>query len=285
MIGRDTLAPVRVTSMLLGLLLAGCSFEHGRLPLLTDAPMPDIPDVPRDTDGDGIIDSDDNCPIVGNTDQRDHENDGRGDVCDRCPHVPNAADPDGDGDGVGDECDPRPSTAGDVRVLWEGFYDTSAISTWTLMGNWTVASGFVQQASGTGETSLALPTMFQRPYVETAFRVDSLGGASALIGMCSSISATQYYCCLMRNSGPVLNAVSSGAVSENQSTAWPGLFNAGERVMLTENESTTHECVAKQGSTNTARSTALGATAGKLQLYMRDATASYDYLFLVEIGQ
>ena len=38
-----------------------------------------------DTDGDGILDDDDNCPLVPNPDQSDVDNDGIGDECDDDP--------------------------------------------------------------------------------------------------------------------------------------------------------------------------------------------------------
>jgi hypothetical protein len=37
-----------------------------------------------DSDGDGVADSEDNCPSVPNPDQTDTDGDGRGDACDRC---------------------------------------------------------------------------------------------------------------------------------------------------------------------------------------------------------
>jgi hypothetical protein len=39
---------------------------------------------PLDSDGDGVVDRDDNCPDVSNTDQADTDADGYGDVCDSC---------------------------------------------------------------------------------------------------------------------------------------------------------------------------------------------------------
>src|SRR5688500_14983457 len=41
--------------------------------------------VPVDTDGDGIIDSTDNCPSVANSSQLDSDHDGTGDACDVTP--------------------------------------------------------------------------------------------------------------------------------------------------------------------------------------------------------
>ena len=78
-----------------------------------------------DTDGDGVLDSVDNCPNTTNADQADLDNDGVGDVCDdtdadgvldnvdNCPLVPNKDQTDVDGDGIGDACDPLIDRDGD----------------------------------------------------------------------------------------------------------------------------------------------------------------------------
>jgi len=86
---------------------------------------PPPPPVEPDTDEDGIIDIEDNCPVTPNADQADADSDGIGDVCDDCPHdFDNDIDADGvcgdedncpltanesqadfDGDGLGNECD------------------------------------------------------------------------------------------------------------------------------------------------------------------------------------
>ena len=71
-----------------------------------------------DMDGDGILDSQDNCVETPNADQKDTDGDGIGDVCDddldgdgvlntydNCPNTPNADQKDTDGDGIGDVCD------------------------------------------------------------------------------------------------------------------------------------------------------------------------------------
>jgi len=73
-----------------------------------------------DTDGDGVVDTEDNCPTVANADQADADEDGIGDVCDddfvdvdgdgvgegdNCPNDANPEQEDADEDGVGDACD------------------------------------------------------------------------------------------------------------------------------------------------------------------------------------
>jgi len=74
--------------------------------------------VAVDVDGDGVPDSQDNCPGVANPDQADCDSDGTGDACeqdsdndgvpDDCDNCPTAANPDQancDGDAYGDVCD------------------------------------------------------------------------------------------------------------------------------------------------------------------------------------
>lgn len=63
----------------------------------------------EDIDGDGWLNSQDNCPCKANPDQSDTDGDGIGDVCDNCPGKPNPNQADFDGDGVGDVCDNCPS--------------------------------------------------------------------------------------------------------------------------------------------------------------------------------
>lgn len=94
-----------------------------------------------DTDGDGIVDSSDNCPTIANADQADADHDGLGDACDtfdnrdddsdgiangadNCPTRANANQADADSDGRGDVCDgyeatisPASLAAGERKTL------------------------------------------------------------------------------------------------------------------------------------------------------------------------
>lgn len=78
----------------------------------------DIPDIPDngdngdngdvsgdDQDADGVVDSEDNCPINNNPDQEDADGDGVGDACDNCVQVANPDQEDFNDNGVGDLCD------------------------------------------------------------------------------------------------------------------------------------------------------------------------------------
>ncbi|KAK5648497.1 hypothetical protein RI129_003389 [Pyrocoelia pectoralis] len=58
-----------------------------------------------DIDGDGIINSLDNCPKDANPNQKDVDGDGIGDACDNCPFRSNRDQSDMDSDLVGDVCD------------------------------------------------------------------------------------------------------------------------------------------------------------------------------------
>ena len=75
----------------------------------------------NDTDGDGVPDTSDNCPLVANPDQQDTDHDGIGDACetsvtdtdgdgvpdsiDNCPSISNPDQKDSNGNGVGDVCE------------------------------------------------------------------------------------------------------------------------------------------------------------------------------------
>lgn len=69
-----------------------------------------------DEDGDGVPDTDDNCPSIANPDQANSDNDVYGDACDNCPDEVNDDQADSDGDGYGDVCDVCPKDADPNQV-------------------------------------------------------------------------------------------------------------------------------------------------------------------------
>lgn len=68
-----------------------------------------------DSDGDGIADKFDKCPVVPDPDQTDTDSDGVGDACDNCPLVPNQDQKDRDKDGNGQACDPNDNSSSSNR--------------------------------------------------------------------------------------------------------------------------------------------------------------------------
>jgi hypothetical protein len=63
----------------------------------------------RDNDGDGIVNSEDNCVLVANADQADGDGDELGNACDPCVDADTQTGLDVDGDGVDDGCDSCPN--------------------------------------------------------------------------------------------------------------------------------------------------------------------------------
>ena len=62
-------------------------------------------DCDEDADGDGILNTEDNCPLHVNVDQADTDRDGVGDACDNCMRIKNRYQENVDGDKFGDKCD------------------------------------------------------------------------------------------------------------------------------------------------------------------------------------
>lgn len=297
-------------------LVAGCKFSHGVLanddggidgPALDaptdatermDAPPHDAPPNVPDMDADGVADDSDNCPTVANVDQRDHDGDGVGDACDKCPHLADPADPDGDGDGVGDACDPRPSTPGDSIVLFEGFYDASSIDDWISAGggNWSVANGHVTQSVTTTSMTnrtLAAPITVPRAAVTASVTLgaygDGIGFESPHVSIVAGVGvARSYWCSLVEDNGTkrVYATVQQGAAYVYPNVSWPGTFEVGTTVRLSSALiGIENRCLVVENATTSAQAVGnIGTPSGAVLLATRSAAASYDYLFVVSIG-
>jgi hypothetical protein len=306
--------------------LVGCSFPHGEPinqgpqdasrvdapdPLVidaADAPLADMMmmadasidgPVDIDTDGDGVLDSIDNCRTTPNSNQRDHDMDGRGDVCDKCPHLPNTADPDLDNDGVGDACDPRQTLSGDSIALFEGFYDASSIATWTETGNgnWSVASGVLTQSvSTTSSTTNALiaPGTVARAAITTRVRLGMVGNGTSTadnphVSVATGVGQGQSYWCSVVDEGNNDKIYASifrpNMFPSFPSAAWPGTFAQNSELRITSallgNDNV---CTVVQGTTSATVSGNTGLTTGSVQVATRTTAASFDYVFIVSIG-
>ena len=109
-----------------------------------------------DTDGDGVADATDDCPLVADPAQTDGDGDGVGQACDSCPLVSDPAQVDSDVDGTGDLCDL------DDGLLWFGALTRSAQS-WqasraraalTFISSSTTESGTRSAAAGVTATAV-----------------------------------------------------------------------------------------------------------------------------------
>ncbi len=78
---------------------------------MVEGECPRDPGPGPDSDDDGVVNAEDNCPNDENPDQSDTDGDTIGDVCDNCPDNANRDQTDTDGDGVGDACDNCPNDA------------------------------------------------------------------------------------------------------------------------------------------------------------------------------
>jgi hypothetical protein len=299
--------------------MAGCGFDHGVFSgqqdagpsdtVAIDAALSDgnsvtqdaMPDamMTLDTDADGVVNTSDNCPTVANANQRNHDSDAKGDACDKCPHLASTADPDGDSDGVGDACDPRPTMAGDSIVFWEGFYDATSITTWTAGGNgtWAVANGVLTQSSSTGSTTthtLRPPITVARAAVTSHARAIAFGTsfsdfdtphASVTAGVDQDHS---YWCALVNNGANGDQLYATNQINGNWSTPstnWTGTWAANSEVRLTVSQvGNQSQCTGVQGATTRSVAGNLGIPNGSVQVGTRSASISFDYLFVVAIG-
>ena len=100
-----------------------------------------------DMDGDGIPNSDDNCPYLSNTPQTDSDSDGVGDDCVS----------DSDGDGAPDYADTCPFNPGINETSFKNYFTVDLYPTLnTTAPSWVVKSG---GAEVTQKTSTGMPTM------------------------------------------------------------------------------------------------------------------------------
>jgi thermitase len=91
----------------------GLSVSGGRLNAATAVAFVQAGGIPRDSDGDGVVDAADACPTVAAPGQSDgcpldRDSDGKPDAIDNCDLKANPNQADADRDGIGDVCDSTP---------------------------------------------------------------------------------------------------------------------------------------------------------------------------------
>lgn len=286
--------------------LAACTFEHG-VPVggddddgLGSGSGSGEPD--NDSDGDGLLDLTDNCPTVGNPDQRDHDDDSRGDSCDACPHLVDSG-KDLDLDGVGDACDPRPTEPGDRMAFFEGFYEAPQWKSVIGANTWLPADGALSQ-HGT-DTAYQLvrddtPNLAQ-VFVDARVRINGLANNTATrrsTGIVLSYRDPNHYifCGLAApaqgvevNAGQVTTDFFGTARFDYQLGTFPGQMS-GEWLTLqarttTMEDGDTHvECLShRSGVSGTASFAGDAEIDGDIGVRTNGADASFDYVFVVAV--
>jgi hypothetical protein len=293
--------------VLLGIALcSGCAFDHGTLgsePGDDDGSgMGSDVDTELDVDGDGVPDFMDDCPEVGDVDQRDHDDDGHGDACDVCPHLVDTGS-DTDLDGVGDACDPRPTEPGDRIAFFEGFYADVAWRSVIGANTWQATSGTLRQQNIDDAYQLVRddnPDLGQ-VFVDARVRVNAIAddpSARRSSGLVLAYRDTDHYIfCGLAATAPQGAEVNAGQVStdffgSSQYDYTPGPFPApmaGE--WLTLQARTTHtedgtriDCTSHRGeATGTASYEGDADVDGDVGIRTNGADASFDYVFVVAI--
>jgi hypothetical protein len=68
-------------------------------------------------------------------------------------------------------------------------------------------------------------------------------------------------------------------------SSWSGTFNVGDKIDLVQSLGAINSCEARQGVHDVTASASIGGpTDGQFELYTGAAGASFDYVFLVEVG-
>jgi hypothetical protein len=293
---------VRASLAVAVLALTGCPYDGRELD--PDAP-PGTPDAAAgtpdaaagtpdaipddDLDDDGVPNAADNCPSFPNPLQHDHDIDTRGDPCDLCPHIFTAVDVDGDIDGIGDECDPRAGV--DSFVAFYGFYDAGEITGWGPNTDWAVAGGVLSRTGIAGTSSFGPTASVHNPYVASHAVVNTIGASSSYsagVSVAVNPSAQHFYSCYRSRGTNMGNPY----VIDTYLGAWTGdsdysftlassLVSGTQLDLVDGIDSSGGHCVVNGW---TYDGTKHGPTDGTVVAWTDDLTASYDYLFVVSVG-
>ncbi len=274
--------------------------EPGYVPRLdaansdADTTLVDAIDAPPgDSDGDGLLDTSDNCKLIANVDQHDEDNDQIGDACDPCPHIAGTA-ADADGDGVGDACDPQPAIAKQKIKFFDPF--TSSRSEWSLgtgasrVGETLRMTGSVVAAFldvGNGETRIM-----------TGGTIMSVSGTTPhqfALGVGLNAAGTVYHYGELYDEGAGTGEVAITKANNDTytglaATPYSGVLPTGAWSMRLDQSVAAQRIVveAKLGATsygpitgNTSNSPAL-ATSTRIRLYTDHIDLRVDYLVVIE---
>ncbi len=263
--------------MLVLAVIAGC----GRLGFDARGASPDASD---DSDGDGVLALDDNCPAMPNPDQNDEDGDGLGDPCDPCP--PHADNTDTDQDGVGDACDPRPMMSGDTIAHFAGF--ATLPTDLVLDGTWALAGGKLSVTGSIDElTAATWISTSPSETVSTVVRIDAMFGNNNA----RPVGVIHEYAKATRDGTTCVFGINPSnlevyAIADNRTTAGLVLVGTMASVGTTSEFSSTrtgsmYRCDATRLTTPMMATNNLSSTPNRVGLHARSASATYDWVMVV----
>ncbi|MBK9034588.1 MAG: thrombospondin type 3 repeat-containing protein [Myxococcales bacterium] len=252
--------------------------------------------APLDSDGDGVVDDVDNCPIVANPDQHDEDDDRVGDLCDRCPHVADTLQANSDGDGLGDACDPRPLDPRNQLLLFEPWTGAPmGVPGWTsAAGTWTV-SGDALRVPATASVAqlgrpLTAPMGTDAIVVEAGYTFTQVVPLSYLAVMTPvDFAAGTGSGCAIRQSALMVSPASLASLALSGPTQVGTTVLASFAAMLTapasglvriERRNATSTCVGRLGADEVTASFTTMGTVDQIGLMARGVEAQIPYLIV-----
>jgi hypothetical protein len=158
----------------------------------------------HDEDGDGIVDSCDNCPTVANANQADTGEQSAG----------------GMADGVGDACDPRPAAGGDSILLFDPFTTGQIGSDWQVNGGTWQASADTIAETATGNAQELDRVSFSNIsdyLVETQVTLDALPTSDSRATLVSRMTTSSHngWGCAVMQDVLIFSQIANGEAGES----------------------------------------------------------------------
>jgi hypothetical protein len=158
----------------------------------------------HDEDGDGVVDSCDNCPSVANANQADTGEQNAGGVA----------------DGVGDACDPRPAAGGDSILLFDPFTSGQIGSDWQVNGGtWQAGTDTIAEtATGNAQELDRVSFANISDYlVETQVTLDALPTSDSRATLVSRMTTSSHngWGCAVMQDVLIFSQIANGEAGES----------------------------------------------------------------------
>jgi hypothetical protein len=173
--------------------------------------------------------------------------------------------------------------------LWRGFYDTNDIMGWPVSSTDSVSLGRLVIGTTTGGFQYTFPPMqFTNAYVVAGVRAVAVGAPSPAIEIqTGNNTVNQAYACYVATTATTdVYAYDfwPSQMAQAASKPWTGTFAASSDFVVTDKiAANVHTCSFTQGATTAAPTQSAGPHAGYVLLGAQNATAAYDYVFVVEM--